>query len=334
MSALLAAAALAAQPLGATVDRIAADSRFAGEILIGRGDKIIVDKAYGTIAPRGGPKHKVGARWRLASITKQVTATLFLRAIEHGEVHGALDDPVDGLGNITWRMLLTHHSGLPNPDDTPKDAAGMPAFYNQPLTEAIAHCSSRPGKPDSDFSYNNCDYLVLGGAVMGRNLLVDPPAWRGWPPGMSMARPGELGVPGYVNGKPESRFRLDTFSTAGGLLGTARDVFRFDRQLLTGKLLSSAAREAMWTPEGGRSYQALGQWVFPGTLKGCAGPVRIVQRDGEIQGVQTRNFILPDRDMAVVLFTNRGSDDFALGEVWERKGFVYDLLSAAACPAS
>ncbi|WP_344697564.1 serine hydrolase domain-containing protein [Sphingomonas rosea] len=331
---LAAAAALAAAPLGATVDKIAADSGFAGEILIGKGDKIVLNNAYGAVAPSGKAKHQVGAHWRLASITKQVTATLFLKAMEEGRVPGSLDTPIDGLGDVTWRMLLTHRSGLPNPDETPKDAAGVPAFYNQPLTQAIAHCSSRPGKPGADFAYNNCDYLVLGGAVMGRNLLADPQGWRGWPAGMTMARPGELGVPGFVAGKPEPRFRLDTFSTSGGLIGTARDVFRFDRQLMTGKLLSPAARALMWTAEGGRSYQALGQWVFPGKLEGCADPVQIVQRDGEIQGVQARNFILPDKDVAVVLFTNRSSDDFALGEVWQGKGFVYDLLSAAACPTA
>ncbi|MCE3519065.1 hypothetical protein LXJ58_30405, partial [Escherichia coli] len=86
-----------------------------------------------------------------------------------------------------------------------------------------------------------------------------------------------------------------------------------------------------WTPEGNGSYQALGQWVFPGRFKGCAAPKRIVQRDGEIYGIQARNFILPDDDLVVIVFTNRSSDDFKFGEVWEGKGFTYDLLSAVAC---
>ena len=146
-----------------------------------------------------------------------------------------------------------------------------------------------------------------------------------------MARPGEIGVPGFVGGKPEPHYELASFGAAGGLMGTARAVFAFDRKLMTGTLLSPAARAELWKPEGGRSYQALGQWVFPGQLKGCAAPKRIVQRDGEIGGVQTRNYILPDDDLAVVVFTNRSSDDFAIGEIWQGKGFAYDLLSAVAC---
>ena len=31
------------------------------------------------------------------------------------------------------------------------------------------------------------------------------------------------------------------------------------------------------------------------------------------------------------MFTNRSSDVFAIGEIWQAKGFAYDLLSAVAC---
>jgi CubicO group peptidase (beta-lactamase class C family) len=148
---------------------------------------------------------------------------------------------------------------------------------------------------------------------------------------MAMARDGGRGVAGYVGGRAEPAFRLASFGAAGGLTGTARAVFRFDRSLMTGRLLNPARRAELWTPEGGRSYQALGAWVFPGRLAGCAAPVRIVQRDGEIGGVQTRNYIMPDADMVVVVFTNRSSDDFPIGEIWQGKGFAFDLLSAAVC---
>jgi CubicO group peptidase (beta-lactamase class C family) len=149
---------------------------------------------------------------------------------------------------------------------------------------------------------------------------------------MTLARPNEIGVPGFVGGKLEPRFQLASWGAAGGLMGTARAVFAFDRSLMTGRLLPPAALAELWTPEGHGSYQALGQWVFPGKLKGCAAPKRIVQRDGEIYGVQARNFILPDDGVVVIVFTNRSSDDFPIGEVWQGKGFAYDLLSAAvAC---
>jgi D-alanyl-D-alanine carboxypeptidase len=324
---ILAALALLAADVPAAVDAVAERYKLAGVVLVARGEKVLVEQGYGTVRPDGGARHGARGQWRLASITKQVTATAVMRMVERGDL--SLDAPLmPQTGAVTPRMLLTHHSGLANPDATPHGEDAFPAFYRAPAAD-LRYCTSQPGVPNSAFSYNNCDYLLLGArleAGEGAAGELDDGVWPG-----HFARPGENGIPGYVAGKPEPGFNLSSFGTAGGLIGTAQDVFRFDRALMTGKLLGASALAQLWTPEGNGSYQALGQWVFPGQLKGCATPKRIVQRDGEIGGVQTRNFILPDDDLVVIVFTNRSSDDFKVGEVWEGSGFAYDLLSAAAC---
>ena len=316
------ALAVAAAGVPARVDAVAAKAGFAGEILVGRGDRVVLDRGYGTVAPgAGGRRHRAGATWRLASITKQVTAALIVR-----DKGSNLDQPLGYMSiRSSLRQLLTHHSELANPDETPAGADGVPAFYSRPQAD-MKYCLSEKPRPGREFSYNNCDYLAAAWGLPGIFREASP-----WPAGLRMARAGEMGVAGFVAGKPEPHYELASFGAAGGLMGTARAVYNFDRSLMTGKLLSPAARAELWKPEGGRSYQALGQWVFPGQLKGCATPKRIVQRDGEIGGVQTRNYILPDDDLAVVVFTNRGPDDFAIGEIWQGKGFAYDLLSAVAC---
>lgn len=304
----------------AAVDAVAKRYGLAGEVLVARGDRILLDHAYGPIAPAGGAMHRPGERWRLASITKQVTAALVVRRHPSG-----LDRPLGPgfappLATLSLRQVLTHHTGLPNPDDTPVQD-GVPSFYRRPAPDR-GYCLSGGSKPGAPFSYNNCDYLVATVGLYGSGALD-------WPAGMSMARTGEIGVPGFVGGKPEPVFQLASWGAAGGLMGTAKAVFAFDRSLMTGKLLPPAALAELWMPEGHGSYQALGQWVFPGKLAGCAAAKRIVQRDGEIYGVQARNFILPDDGLVVIVFTNRSADDFPIGEVWDGKGFAYDLLSAA-----
>lgn len=321
---ILALALAAAAGVSARVDAIAARAGLAGVILVGQGERVLVERGYGPVAPRGGRRHRADARWRLASISKQVTAALLMKDVAAGRL--ALDRPVaaagvPGLGAVTLRQLLTHHSGLANPDDTAKGPGDVPAFYAAAAPD-LGYCRSRPPTPGSAFSYNNCDYLLAA------TLLRAPVRW---PAGMRIARAGDRLVPGFVGGTAEPAVSLPSFGAAGALTGTVHDVFRFDRALMTGALLPASARAALWQPEGGRSYQALGQWVFPGKLAGCAAAKRIVQRDGEIAGVQTRNYILPDDDIAVVMFTNRSSDDFTIGEVWQGKGFAYDLLSAVAC---
>lgn len=314
-----------ASTVSTNVDAVAARANFAGVILVAKGSRVLIEKGYGAVDPTGGKRHDPKARWRLASITKQVTATLLLKdniALLDLPVKRVDHEPLDGATlNVTLRQLLTHHSGLPTPDATPANVDGVPSYYRKTNTD-LGFCLSKPAVAGGDFSYNNCDYIVAAAEFGGIAR---------WPSGMRMARAGEIGVPGFVGGKSEPRYELASFGSAGGLLGTARAVFDFDRSLMAGKLLSPAARAELWKPEGGRSYQALGQWVFPGQLKGCAAPKRIVQRDGEIGGVQTRNYILPDDDLVVIMFTNRSSDDFAVGEIWQGKGFAFDLLSAAAC---
>lgn len=310
---------IGARALAETPEAVAQRYKLNGEVLIGRGDRV-VDQTFGTITPGGSDRHRAGERWRLASITKQVTAALLLQ-----DPDIALDRPIDAtrinVAGLTLRQLLTHHSGLPNPDATPPAQGGVPAFYTR-IEPDLAYCANASPAPGAAFSYNNCDY-ILAARVAPRSLV--------WPGGLRMARPGEVGIVGYLGTAREPHFELASYDAAGGLVGTARAVWNFDRALMTGRLLRPAAREALWQPEGHGSAQALGQWVFTAPLKGCAAPVRIVQRDGEIYGVQARNFILPERDMAVIVFTNRSSDDFKLGEVWEQSGFVFDLLSAAAC---
>ena len=312
-----------------TPDDVALRYGLAGEMLVAKGGHILLDRGYGTVDPNGGAKHKAGERWRLASITKQIVAAMILRNTDLAALDAPIQRPAAlAASKLTLRQLLTHHSGLANPDDSAADADGVPVFYRTGSPD-FAYCLSKPPTPGAPFAYNNCDYLLAPAAApftgSGSGFEFDKNS-------LSMAEPGERGVPGFVHGKPEPHFELTAWSYAGGAIGTARGLLQFDQGLMTGTMLPPAKLAELWKPEGNGSYQALGQWVFPGKLKGCAAPKRIVQRDGEIYGVQARNFILPDDGLVVIVFTNRSADDFPIGEVWQGKGFAYDLLSAAvAC---
>lgn len=321
---------------------------FHGEYLVSRGgNSNDVDTVPWTTLDM---RHYKGSRlWRWASVTKQVIATLVLQEVAAGHVD--LDKPVSAYlpafrspnaGLVTVRQLLRHQSGLPNPDDTAATPDAVPAYdapnytgSRDPLTGYCAGPVKRA--PGGKWEYNNCDYVVAGAlleAVTGKTwqaLVRD-----------RIAKPLELKtlgayptrkatMIGTIDGKPETGYDLGAFGAAAGLYGSAKDLWKFDRALMTGKLLPEAARAQMWDGQPQLGSIALGQWVFSVPLKGCAQPVRIVERRGAIGGVEVRNFILPDADVVAIMFVDRSGFDF--GEVWQGKGFSYDLLSAAACTA-
>jgi D-alanyl-D-alanine carboxypeptidase len=285
--------------------------------------------------------------WRWASITKQVTAVLVMQDVAAGRID--LDAPITRYlpgfrgptgARITVRQLLRHQSGLPNPDETPKGKDGIAGYYlpkwsgsRNPLT---GYCAGPVRtEPGGNWSYNNCDYIVVGAlleAVRGKPwaAIINDSISR--PLGLKslkVAAPSDTHMRGYLAKGFEPRIDFSAFGAAGNLFGTARDLLTFDRALITGKLLPEAQRAEMWEGQPNLGFIALGQWAFGAELKGCPAPVRIIERRGAIGGVEVRNFILPDKDIVVIAFTNRAGFDF--GEIWQGKGFSYNLLSEAAC---
>jgi CubicO group peptidase (beta-lactamase class C family) len=194
--------------------------------------------------------------------------------------------------------------------------------------------------PGGRFAYNNCDYHVLG-AVLERvtglsyAALVERQLAR--PLGLATLRmlgpgaPAPTPVVGYLaSGAPEPRFDVGAYGAAAALHGSVRDLLAFDRALLGGGLLAPASRETLWAGDPKLGYAALGAWVFPAALAGCAGPVQLVERRGAIGGVQVRNVLAPAYGVSLIVFANTEAVDF--GEVWRRQGLTYDLLRAALCP--
>lgn len=286
----------------------------------------------------------------LASVTKQVVAAMVMQQVDRGKL--VLDAPVSrylpALGaharrgrsprSPTLRQLLQHRSGLRNPDDSHADASGTPGFYTSGPT-GLSWCLGARGIPGGRWRYNNCDYIVLG-AVLARVSGQSLPALYA----RDIAGPtgiGALFATGAEDDRVDAKWpggpdaaeqrSIARSEGAGALVGTAEDVLGFDRALMTGQLMSDAARAQMWRSDPQLGSMALGQSVFTARLAGCAKPVRIVERRGGIGRFQARNIILPDAGIALVMLTNRGEDRYDFGEIRQGKGASFAALSAAAC---
>jgi D-alanyl-D-alanine carboxypeptidase len=292
-------------------------------------------------------KFDIAEPWRWASVTKQIVAVLVLQEVAKGSVD--LDASVasylpdfksPNAAQISVRSLLRHQTGLPNPDDTQAKATAMANYYlknaNADRNPLTGYCAGPvKGAPNEGWSYNNCDYIVAGAllkAVTGKpwtalfkEHIAKPFKLRSVSANLDIIHPQE----GYIDGKIEPGILLAAFDSSGALSGTIEDLWKFDRALMTGKLLPKKQMEQLWDGRPELGFIALGQWVFDAPLKGCDKPVKVVERRGAIGGVQVRNFILPELDTTVIAFTNRSEFDF--GEVWQGSGLSYDLLAKVSC---
>lgn len=338
----------AAEPPSATVSAVEARARqagFDGAILIGEAD------GSSTILTIGTKPVDARATWRWASITKQLAAVIAFQEVAAGRLD--LDARVarywpewaaPNAKSIRIRDLLNHNSGLPQPDESQADAEGIPGFYRAqavaPAVSAAGFCAGKPkAAAPAKFDYNNCDTIVLAevlARITGKSFDALVAERIATPLGLASLGMFQFGAPRVGHVLPigdvaelDPLINLGVNGASAGAYGTIGDLWRFDRALMDGRLLPVAQREAMWTASAKNGFLNAFQWTYPAPLKGCAKPIRIVERQGLVGGIELRNWILPESGRGLILFSRKRPTD--LGDPWEGRGFAFDLLSAVAC---
>lgn len=279
--------------------------------------------------------------FRLASITKQFTAVLVLQAVATGrfELDTTVatlwpDAPVANADRITVRHLLTHLSGLPDPE-----ANGPMLDERLAACDHAARVASLPrtpaAAPGERFAYNNADYWLLGALlerVHGRDYasLLQRDVFDA--AGMASAglyttadAPPASHARGHVGSErtAEPKLLLAAYGAAGAAFGTAGDLLRFDRALRSGRLLPEAAWRQMITAN--EQGAALGVWCYELAIGGEK--VQVVERQGWIGGVKVLNLVSPSHDLAVVVLAD--DDQQRLDATWSGEGLGADLLRSA-----
>ncbi|WP_338736535.1 serine hydrolase domain-containing protein [Asticcacaulis sp. DW145] len=342
MAGLLALPACAQTPLKAIVTAENAAGRFNG---------IVVASVEGqsTEAIPAGRLSKtrkaatLDTPWRLASISKQITAVLVMMSVERKEV--SLDTPLKAVlpefadlpsGNVTVKALVRHQSGLPDPSETPANADGVAQFYSHDKADH-GFCRGPLRADPEAFHYNNCDYYLLSDVlekVTGRPFAQLLEERISGPLGLKTLRlyqPGDREPFTAVDsdGAPEPVLSLSVYEAAAGIKGSARDLMRFDTALMSGRLLSRDSLKALWEGEPSLGYVALGAWAYTVKPTGCAQAMTVVERRGAVGNVQTLNLIWPERQGVIIAFSRTAATDW--GQLWQDKGFMRDLVVAAWC---
>ena len=289
------------------------------------GGVLRLEEAFGYADVENGVPARTDTVYRLASVSKPMTAVAVLRLHERGLLD--LDAPVwrycpdfpEKPWPVTARQLLCHQGGIRHyrPDE-PVLARRFETF-----AEALALFRDDPlvHEPGTQVRYSTYGYNLLGCAAAGAARasflsLLQETVFA--PAGMESTVPDNVRAitphraQGYTR---DSEGRLFNSALAdmsykvpgGGLAGTAADVARFGSALGSGRLLSPAVLEQMLTK----------QRVRDGRLTGYGLGLTIGERDGRREAwhtggqerVSTVLYLDPDRSVprggrAIAILTN------------------------------
>ena len=308
-------------------------------LVVGRHDAILFAKGYGHFTwSRSSPVPDPDSTfYDLASVTKVVaTTTALMILVDRGRV--LLDEPVAryipefhgaGTAAITVRRLLTHTSGLratlPLYRDAPDSAGALRlVFAATPITP-----------PGGRVIYSDLNAILLGEIVRrvaGQPLDVVAAREIFQPLGLhgTVFRPGRALLPriaptglwhghaiaGVVN--DQNAARLGGVAGHAGLFATAGDIARFAQFMLRegmaphGRLVRAETVRAFTTratparPGTTHEARALGWQALPtGEKVSSAGTLFGPRSFGHTGWTGTSLWIDPDRDVFVVLLTNR-----------------------------
>lgn len=286
-----------------------------GSVLIARGDRILLDRGYGTADAEHGVPNGPDTVFRIASISKTITAAAILKLQEQGRLK--VEDPFCKYWSpcppawqpITLRQLLQHSSGLPNFTDQPsfRDVKRLPRKAAQvPGSLVRLPLNFEPG---STYAYNNTNYLLLG-------LVIEHASGQSYDDYLRQHFFDRLGMSrtqsdradrivagrarGYVwtqSGPRNADFvEMALHQGNGGLISTSKDLYRWARGLRDDSVLTEASRTAMWTAGAG----GYGYGWFVGRLFDRAS----LAHDGRLEGYSSHLLRFPDDDATIVVLLN------------------------------
>lgn len=283
-------------------------------------DELRWEKGFGVADLENQVPARPETMYRLASISKPITAVAALQQVEQGKLD--LDQPVQKYvpsfpqkpWPVTCRQLLGHLGGVRHYKG---DELASTRRY-QSLTEALAIFKDDPllHEPGTKYAYTTYGYNLLGCAVEGASSTKFSDYLQAHifkPAGMERICVDDAAaiIPYRAQGYrklPDGTLRnsilADTSNKipGGGLCGTSGDLARFAIALQKNVLLKPATRAQMWTrqrlTDGTESAYGLG-W----NVSTRAGRREVAHGGGQPR-VATYLYLLPDERCAVAIMTN------------------------------
>ncbi len=295
--------------------------QFNGSVLVAEDGKIIYNKGFGSADFENKIPNNEDTKFRLASVTKQFTATLIMQLVEKGKIKldGKLTDYLpyyrkDVGDKITINQILSHTAGLANYTNNQKFMQEQTGNKVTPKEFVLKYCSEELiFEPGTSWEYSNSGYFILGlvieevtGKTYEENLqenILTP---------LGMTNSGyehsdkvyENKAKGYTSSfgeyKPARFLDMTIPYSAGSIYSTTADMFKWDQALYGENILSAASKEKMFTPvlnNYGYGWQIIEQPLGDKKLK-------VITHSGGIFGFNSLETRLVDDNKYVMVLNN------------------------------
>jgi CubicO group peptidase (beta-lactamase class C family) len=330
--------------LSGSIDALFSDFNQPGtpgaSLAVTQNGRVIYSKAYGLADVENSVPASTSTNYRLASITKQFTATAILKLVDQGKLSldSRLTDVLPGAPtyarDVRIRHLLSHISGLVDYEDFVPDTQTVQVL-DADVLKLLSKIDTMYFPAGAKFRYSNSGFALLAlvvEAVSGQPFALFLKQNIFEPLGMEHTIAFQNGISTVENrafghSRTDKGFvRTDQSNTSavlgdGGIYSSVEDLFKWDQELYANRLISASLRQQSFTPamlnDGTQTKYGYGWYVEP--YKNLSS----VYHTGSTRGFRNAIFRLPDQHLTVIILTNRNE-----GEPIELARKVADLVLA------
>lgn len=330
---------VAVNPMATSIDEIlktySKSGNFQGSVIMAQNGTVVLNKGYGLANEEYSVANDPKTVFRLASLSKQITASAILKLTEQGKVK--LSDNLKAYfpdyprgDEITVRMLLNHTSGLQ--DQTQHTGKSVDELAKLPHTtsDLVAMIQSEPlmTKPGSSYFYSNHGYVLLAAIIEKasgvsyndyiKKQILMPLGIEGiqGDPGLGIVKNRAEGYQ-MNNGQKikATYFDMTNAVGAGSLLGTTEGYLKWLQSYNSTKLMSKASWDQLFdlstkTNRTDLYDERYGLGVMGTQMTLLSGKtVKMIYHTGGVNGF--RNFVIHIESLKldfVLLSNNEGLD--------------------------
>ena len=287
---------------------------FTGTVLVMKQNKVLLRKAYGMADREWNIPNTPETKFEIGSLTKQFTAACILQLVEEGKL--SLEDKLSKFlpkfpkaDSVTIHMLLNHTSGIANYTAQLSFMNIATQHLGQDSMISFIAGKSYTASPGSKFNYTNSGYFLLG-------YIIEKVSGLSYGNYLEKNIFSKLGMTNSLLNKPDSvlsmrakgydvkgrktanadYIAMDWPFSAGGIISTVDDMYKWDRALYTGTVLNDASKQKMFTP-------GKGDYGYGFIIDSLEKHPRI-WHNGSIPGFLSNISRYPEEDVCVIVLAN------------------------------